>query len=185
MARWVQIRRYHVREGVLVERSVLESAGIPVMAPDLHFYALHPHLADSSRDGYCIFVLDDDVEDARAILGLRDDAQTSFPCPTCGGKTRRLKNLWAMAVVIPFLWFVGGPMVWPVRRRKRICNADQTRFMPEPTAPFTSDETRYLMEPPEGLPLKERFRRFLAWTRSIGYDKRADLYDSDTENRDP
>ena len=185
MARWVQIRRYHVREGVLVERSVLESAGIPVMAPDLHFYGLHPHIADSSNQGYCLFVLDDDVEDARAILNLRDETETSYPCPTCGGKTRRLKNITATVLGTTFFQFFGGPFTWPVRRLKRICNADRTRFVPDPVLPFTSEETSYPVEPPGGLTLRERFLRFLAWTRSIGYDNRADLHDTDTEHREP
>lgn len=143
MARWVLIRRYHVREGVLVERSVLESAGIQVLAPDLHFYGLYPHIADTSFQGYCLFVLEDDVEDARAILNLRDERQTSYPCPETGKKTRRLKNIWGTIALSAFFWMFGGPVPAPLRRRMRICNESRVRFLPEPPAPFTAEELGY------------------------------------------
>jgi hypothetical protein len=184
MARWVKIRRFHVREGVLVERALLQSAGIPVMAPDVEFYGLHPHIADTALDGYSLFVLDADVEDAQAILNARDDSQTSYPCPTCGGTTRRLKNVWGTLAGTLFFQIFGGPTLWPMRRRTRICNTDRTRFMPAPVEPFTADETGYPVEPPEGLPLKAHFLRFLAWTRSVGYDTRADRYDRPEQDKD-
>ena len=174
MGRWVQIRRYHLREGVLVERTLLESTGILVWSPDEAFYATFPPLADSSSQGYRLFVIDSDLKDAREILAQRDETQVSYPCPKGGGKTRRLKSI-SGTIAVSFLFILaGGPIVWPIRRRMRICVENRHRFMPEAPEPFTAEELGYPPTYIDRVSLKESFLRFLAWTRSIGYEKRDD-----------
>lgn len=148
MARWVQIRRLLSLEGALVERSVLEAAGLSAWSPDILGYAAYPQFSDVSRSGYRLFVLDAEVEQAREVLNCRDeDEGPSYPCPTCGGKTRRLKSIsgtlaltWLYFLMQLNLDFFLTLQFLPVRRRKRICNGDRTRFMPEPVELFTDEE---------------------------------------------
>ena len=171
MGRWVKIRRYHVRESVLVERALLESAGLMVWSPDEVFYGIHPEIGDTSREGYRLFVIEDDVADARALLSLRDDSQVSYPCPESGGKTRRLKRIWATVLLTLLALQFGGPAPWPVQRRMRICVENRHRYEPEPPEPFTAAELGLPAADVGAVSLKDGFLRFLAWSRSVGYEK--------------
>lgn len=168
MARWVKIRRYLTMEAALVERALLESAGLLVWSPDDLSYGTLTHLEGAALEGYRLFVIESDAEEARLLLAQRDEAQTSHPCPECGGKTRRLKNISATIMLSVFFGMFGGPVPAPIRRRSRICSIDRTRFNPDVAAAVTEDE----LEPQvANATLGQQLRRFLAWGRSIGYDR--------------
>jgi len=167
MARWIKIRQCLTREAVLVERTALESAGFLAWCPDEIVYGMLPHIEGTSLGGYRLFVLDTQAAAARDVLAQRNEAETSYPCPKCGRKTRRLRNVTG-TLLLSIFFFWGGPAPARLLRRRRICNVDRTRFTPEAMAPFTDEELGYPAPP---LGLMDQFRAFLAWGRSIGYDR--------------
>ncbi len=68
MSDWVPIRRHTSREALLVERSVLESAGIAVWVPEQMTSSVQPYLAGGFNNPSLLHVLKSDVDEARAIL---------------------------------------------------------------------------------------------------------------------
>jgi len=144
MGRWVQIRKFLSWEDVLVERSVLHSAGVITWSPDEQWYSTYNFLSVTSAQGFRLFVLDRDVADARAILrNAGPEADTSYPCPKCGGRTRRLRHVLATALMSTLMLAYGGYGPFPFFRRRRICNADRTRFAPYQPESFSPQELGY------------------------------------------
>ncbi|MAK65365.1 MAG: hypothetical protein CMF75_11600 [Maricaulis sp.] len=127
-----------VNEAIIVE-SALRAHGIPANIADRHFHSIYPHIEfGSSR----VRVLIPDVlaEEARGVIkSLREGASQTpiYPCPECGGATRRVRRLFWIALVT----LVGT--FYPFFSKRRRCPACRKTFRPPPAAPFTADELGY------------------------------------------
>jgi hypothetical protein len=82
MARWIPIRQFLTFEEALVEISVLESAGIIAISPEIKSFESYPSFAIASNTGFRVMILDGDTNDAQSIFAnLSTAAGTSYPCP--------------------------------------------------------------------------------------------------------
>ena len=125
-----------------IEASLLESAGIPTYVPDRHWFGVYASLEFGSDHGYRLYVRENDWQDARQILDERQlEIAPSYPCPACGGATRRLRRVLAI-IALCILRDTFVPL--PFYRRKRICLTCKTRHMPERPERFTAAERAQL-----------------------------------------
>lgn len=142
MSSWRPVRRLLTRTELEIEAAVLQSAGIPTFLPDRDWFSLYPSLELGSSHGYRIYVLNEDLQSARLVLNERAaDFTPSFPCPACGGKTRRLRRVLAI-LALCILRDSFAP--FPFYRRKRICMSCKTRYLPKRPAPFSETELAQL-----------------------------------------
>jgi hypothetical protein len=142
MSTWRPLRRLLTRSEMEIEATLLESAGIPTYLPDRHWYGIYPSQEFGSAHAYRLYVLETDLQDARLLLGERVlDTAPNYPCPACGGETRRLRRIWAI-IALCILRETIAP--FPFYRRKRICLNCKTRHLPERAAPFSQTEIAHL-----------------------------------------
>jgi len=119
--------------------AALRGAGIPVVLPDEHLFSNYPVLSHGST-GCRIWVLEKDIEDALGIIRGIETVPPAYPCPKCGGESRRLKS-WTKTAAMTWIMLVSGPPgAYPFAKRKRVCEDCQHRFDPGPAQPFDRNE---------------------------------------------
>jgi hypothetical protein len=151
--------------------SALKGHGIAAFMDNEHLAQTAPYLR-LAVGGFPIYVPEDrlkDAEDVMALLGSatllpaaagEDDGGLS--CPQCGGDGHPRRN-WLLTLLTNAGVTLTG---FAVTGRRRWCGSCGHRWKPDEVQAFTEDELGY--DPSE--PVFD-FRAFLAWTRSIGYER--------------
>lgn len=159
MTEWPVIRIATTHSEAHVLASLLRSAGISTRVDPLSPLA---HLQVQDLGSYRVMVHQTSWADADEILkSSTEDYRPLSPCPKCGAATRRNKRIITSYSVS---WFIGVLVLF--FQRNRYCPHCKSHMKANRIEPFTDEELGYDPEPT----FKDQFRRFLAWTRSIGYE---------------
>ena len=127
-----------VNEAIIVE-SALRAHGIPANIADRHFQSVYPNIEFGSSRVRVLIPRVLSAEARTLIKELRGGASPDpiFPCPDCGGPTRRVRRLFWITLVTLIATF------YPFFSKRRRCPECRKTFRPPPTAPFTADELGY------------------------------------------
>lgn len=121
----------------------LRAGGFPAEVADWHFISIKPSL-EFGYNRPRMLVPPSCRREAEAWLESLEPASTEpiFPCPSCGGETRRVRRLLLMAILTSLGTF------HPFFSRHRRCGSCKKTFKAEPPEPFTVEELGYAPHSP-------------------------------------
>ena len=123
----------------MVTVSALRAAGIPAILADFHLHHAFPNLEFGSSRPRILIPHACRDEAQKLINDMRArEVEPCYPCPKCGGQTRRERRVWLMLG-----FYVLYNVFFPFFRRKRRCGACKLTFTPPAPVPFTADELGY------------------------------------------
>lgn len=143
----VTIAEFQQPEHAIVLASALEAAGIPVVVPERHMHSYFPYLSIGFTAAR-VMVPAALAEEALSIANASGPAEPFYPCPACGGESRKLKTrggplALALAALYPLAIGTWALAVPPRVVSTRSCESCGHRFRPERPDPITAEEAGY------------------------------------------